>query len=110
MGHPGAEGLQMPVLWTVKAELAVKAVAVDLGGHLEKDHPREAAAVGMGWVVVAGGLAVDPQIDHLQPVATRNPGTTPLGWLPIHHMADPAITGGKQNLGAELLHRRLVRP
>ena len=108
--HAGAERLNVPVLRAVEAELAIKTVGFDLWWHFQKDHSGEAAAMGVGGVVVTGGLAIEPEINHLQAVATGNPGAATLGWLTVHHMADPAITGRQQVVVAELLHARLIRP
>ena len=38
-GHPRTKRLDMPVLGAMKTELAIKTVAIDLGGHLQKNHP-----------------------------------------------------------------------
>ena len=63
----------------MEAELAIKIVGVDLQWHLQKDHFGEAAAMGVGGVVVIGGLTIQPKIDHLKVVATGTPGAAPLG-------------------------------
>ena len=65
--------------------------------------------MGVGGVVVTGGLAIEPEINHLQAVATGNPGAATLGRLTVHHMADPAITCRQQVVVAELLHAGLIR-
>ena len=38
VSHAGTKRLQMPILRTVEAELTVKALAVDLWRHFQKDH------------------------------------------------------------------------
>ena len=109
-GHAGAEALDVPLLRAVEAELPIEAVVHDLGRHLQEDHPGEAAAVGVGGVVVAGALHVEPHIDHLQPVAAGRPGAAALGRLLIDHMADPALASGDQHRGTQLGHRRILGP
>ena len=56
--HVGAERLNVPVFRAVEAELAIKTVGGDLRWHLQKDHSGEAAAMGVGGVVITGGLAI----------------------------------------------------
>ena len=110
MRHSGTERLQMPVFRAVEAELAIKTVGIDLGWHLQKDHPGKAAAVGMGGVVVTCGLAIEPEINHLQAVATGNPGASTLGRLTVHHVADPTLASRQKVVVAEVLHSGLLRP
>ena len=58
--HAGAERLKVPVFRAVDAEVAIRSVGVDLRWHLQKDHSGEAAAMGVGGVVISGGLAIEP--------------------------------------------------
>jgi hypothetical protein len=74
------------------------------GGDLQVEHAREAAAVGVGGVVIAGALAVQPHINHLQVVAAGGPGAAALGRLAIDHMADPALTSRQDHPSTELGH------
>ena len=85
MRHPRAEGLDVPLLGSMKTELTVKAVGVDLRGNLQKDHTGKAAAMGVGGVVITSLLTVQPEIDGLQVIAARDPWATALGRLAIHH-------------------------
>ena len=41
LGHPRTKRLDMPVLGAMKTKLAIKTVAIDLGGHLEKITPEK---------------------------------------------------------------------
>ena len=65
--------------------------------------------MGMDRVVVTSSLAVQPQIHGLKPVAPRNPGATPLRWLSIDHMTNPAFAGRQKLLIHELLHSGQIR-
>ena len=77
--HAGAERLNVPFFRAVEAELVIKTVGGDLRWHFQKDHSGGAAAMSVGGVVVTGGLAIEPEINHLQAVATGNPGAATLG-------------------------------
>ena len=59
----------------------------------------------MGGVVVASSLTVEPEIHHLQLIATRHPRAATLRWLTTHHMGDPTVTGWKKMAGTQLLDR-----
>ena len=107
--HSGAEALDVPFLRTVEAQLPIEAAAVHLGRHLEKNHPGEAAPMGVHGVVVPGSLAIQPEVDGLQPVAAWHPRPTALRRLAIHHMADPALAGRQQLSLHQLLHAGLIR-
>ena len=61
--------------------------------------------MGMGGVVVASSLTVEPEIHHLQLIATRYPWTAAKRRLTTHHMGDPAVTGRKNMGGTQLLDR-----
>ena len=67
MRHASAERLNVPVFRAVEAELAIKTVGVDLRWDLQKDHSGEAAAMGVGGVVIAGGLAIEPCLLYTSP-------------------------------------------
>ena len=109
MSHAGTERLQMPVLGSMETELTIKALAIDLRWHLQKDHTGKTAAMGMGWVVVSSALTIEPEIHHLQLVTTGNPGTATLRRLTRHHMSDPAVAGREQVLDTQLLNPRQRR-
>ena len=84
MRHPRAEGLDVPLLGSMKTELTVKAVGIDLRRNLQKDHAGKAAAMGVGGVVITSFLTVQPKIDGLQVIAARDPWATALGgWRSI---------------------------
>ena len=100
VGHSRAEALNVPLLWAMETELPIEAFTADLRRHLQKNHPGKAAAVGVGWVVVTGLLAVEPNIHHAQLIPPRCPWTAPLGRLFVDHMADPAFATGQQNAAA----------
>ena len=57
-GHAGAEALNVPFFRPMKTELAIKTLGVDLRRHLQKQHTRETAAMGMGGVVVTLSLHI----------------------------------------------------
>ena len=59
----------------------------------------------MGGVVVASPLTVEPEIHHLQLIATRHPRTAALRRLTPHHMSNPTVTGWKKMAGTQLLDR-----
>ena len=61
----------------------------------------------MGGVVVASPLTVEPEIHHLQLIATRHPRTAALWRLTLHHMSDPPVTGRKKMGRTQLLDRRM---
>lgn len=65
--------------------------------------------MGMDRVVVTSPLAVQPQIYRLKPVAPRDPGTTPLRWLSINHVTNPAFACRQELLIHEFLHSRQIR-
>ena len=108
--HGGSETLKMPFLRAVEAELTIEAAFIDLRRHVQKNHPGETATVGVHGVVITCPLAIQPEINHLQVVATGNPGAPSLGRLTVHHVPDPAIAGRQQVVVAELLHAGLIRP
>ena len=88
----------MPFLRSMKTKLTVETVSRDLRWYRQKNHPRKTAAMGVGWVVVASALTVQPEINRLQFIASRHPWTTAGRRLTIHHMTDPAVTSWQQML------------
>ena len=94
----------------METQLAIEAGAADLGRHLQIQHPGKTAAMGVGGVVIAGPLHIQPHINDLQAVAARRPGAPALGRLAIDHVADPALAARQDHLAAQLLHRRLLGP
>ena len=108
VSHARTKRLQMPILRTVEAELTVKALVVDLWWRFQKDHPRKTASMGMGGVVVASSLTVEPNINHLQLITTRHPGSPALWRLTPHHMSDPAVTGREHMRRTQLLNRGMA--
>lgn len=108
MGHAGAETLDVPFLGAMQAELAIETFGPDLGRHPEEEHAREAAAVGVGRVVITGALQIEPDVDHLEAVAAWDPGAAALGWLAVDHMPDPALTTRQDHLPAEVSHNGVV--
>ena len=107
VSHSCAKGLDVPFLGAVEAQLAIEAFAVDLGRNLQKNHTRKAAAMGMGGVVIPSPLTVQPKIDGLQLIATRNPGAASLGRLAIHHVLDPMVASRQQMRVHQGLYTRL---
>lgn len=65
--------------------------------------------MGVGGVVIPRSLAVEPEIHHLQSVPAWYPGSAPLRWLTIHHMADPLVTGREKLFSTEPLNAGLVQ-
>ena len=65
--------------------------------------------MGVNRVVVTSPLAVQPQIYRLKPVAPWDPWSTPLRWLSINHVTNPAFACRQELLIHEFLHTGQIR-
>jgi hypothetical protein len=104
LSHTGAKALDMPFLWTVETKLSIKAIRTNLGGHLQKKDPGETATVGVGGVVIASPLHIQPEVDQAEFVVTSAPWSPSAGGLPVDHMANPALTTGQDHTAAQFLN------
>ena len=108
MGHSCSERLQMPLFGPVKTQLSVETVGVDLGRSFQENHSREAAAVGMGGVVIPSNLAIQPKIDQFQLVSPKTPWSASLRGLAVDDMADPAFASRQKVFLNQSLHSWLL--
>jgi hypothetical protein len=102
--HTGAEALDMPFLWAVEAKLTIKAVRTNLGRHLQKNDPGETATMGVGGVVIASPLHIQPEVDQAEFVVTCAPWSPAAGGLPVDYMANPALTTGQDHTAPQFLN------
>jgi hypothetical protein len=92
----------------MEAELAIKTVSADLRRHLEKQHARKTASMGMGGVVITRTLNVEPKIDQSQAVTPWGPWASALGGLLIDDMADPTLAARENDVLTQALHHGVV--
>ena len=57
--------------------------------------------MGMHWVVIALHLAIQPDVNQFELVAPWHPWATPLRWLFVNHVADPALASFEKYLLAK---------
>jgi hypothetical protein len=102
--HTGAKALDVPFLWTVETKLSIKAVRANLGRHLQKNDPGETATMGVGGVVIASPLHIQPEVDQAEFVVTCAPWSPAAGGLAIDYMANPALTTGQDHTAPQFLN------